>query len=268
MNLLEAALSYATRGWRLFPVGDDKHPLIKNWPLCASTDPATIEEWWKHWPGALIGTPTGERFVVLDVDVKSATAYGPDTLAELCPILPDTPIAHTRSGGFHLYFAPPKGELRNTNGGRGRGIGPGLDWRGTGGFVIIPPSGGYWWDPSCNLDIAAFAPVPTELLPHAPTPCTTTRPVRSVSGLSPYAEAALDSAVERILHAANGEQEVTLHYEAYSIGRLAGAGAVPAGFARDVLQWASHRLPNHDPRRPWRPSEAQEKVDRAFALGQ
>jgi hypothetical protein len=32
-------------------------------------------------------------------------------------------------------------EIRNTGGARGRGIGPGLDWQGAGGYVIVPSPG-------------------------------------------------------------------------------------------------------------------------------
>jgi hypothetical protein len=43
-------------------------------------------------------------------------------------ILPETPMAHTASGGLHLYFAPPEAvEIACTEGERGKGIGPGLD---------------------------------------------------------------------------------------------------------------------------------------------
>jgi hypothetical protein len=101
-----------------------------------------------------------------------------DTLADLgFAILPDTPMVHTASGGLHLYFEPPASpEIRNTGGARGRGIGPGLDWRGEGGFVIVPSSGnGYCWDPQWNPETAALAPVPTALLPRKPERRSTAR---------------------------------------------------------------------------------------------
>ena len=126
-------------------------PLTEHGFRDASIDPAVITAWWTRWPKALIGIPTGydSGFVVLDVDVKHADRNGFDTLADLdCAILPDTPMTHTASGGLHLYFHPPAApEIRNTEGEKGRGIGRGLDWRGTGGYVIVPsPNSGYWWD--------------------------------------------------------------------------------------------------------------------------
>jgi hypothetical protein len=91
--------------------------------------------------------------------------------------------------------------------------------------------------------------------------------VRPVKGLSPYAEAALDKAGRAILAAPAGSQEATLNGECFAIGTLAGAGGVPAGFARDVLQLAASRIVSYDPRRPWRASELRAKVDSAFDAG-
>ena len=207
---------------------------------------------------------------VLDVDVKyPATAYGFDSLAELgFAVLPDTPMTHTASGGLHLWFDPGGREIPNTQGAKGRGIGPGLDWRGEGGFVILPsPDSGYCWDPRLNLDTLALAPIPPVLLPREPQRQSSGRPLRPATGLSPYAEAALDSACRRIVEAPPGEQEATLNGEAFAIGTLAGAGGIPGDFARRALIWAARRIPDYDRRRPWRGDEIERKVARAFAAG-
>jgi hypothetical protein len=208
---------------------------------------------------------------VLDIDIKRRAANGFDTLDELgFAILPVTPMAHTVSGGLHLYFSLPDGvDIRNTEGARGRGIGPGLDWRGGGGYLIVPsPGSGYSWDPHCNLDTVPLAPMPAALLPREPEPRTQTgQPVRPAAGLSPYGEAALDSACRRILVAPAGEQEGTLNAEAFAIGTLAGAGAVPVEFARSVLLWAARQIPDYDHRRPWRAHEIEAKVAHAFDGG-
>src|SRR3954471_617174 len=177
-------------------------------------------------------------------------------------------MVHTASGGLHLYLAIPPGGLRNTGGARGRGIGPGLDWRGNGGYVIAPsPGSGYRWDPHWNLSTIALAEVPPALLPREPEGVASTKPVRPATGLSPYAEAALDSACRRIITAPAGEQEATFNGECFAIGTLAGAGAIPAEFARRALAWAAHQMPSHDRRRPWIGSEVDRKVERALAEG-
>jgi hypothetical protein len=272
-----AALKYAARfTWPVFPCRWEgigrKRPLIAGGFREASTESNQIEQWWRKWPLALIGLATGRRsgIVVLDVDRKGGVD-GFDTLDALgAAVLPVTPLAHTASGGLHLYFRAPDHEIRNTAGPRGRGLGAGLDIRGDGGYVIAPsPNSGYWWDPACHLGNTPFAPLPGWAAPHesvAPAKAMTVR-CRPVTGLSPYAEAALDSAVRRIIAAPDGEQEATLNGEAFAIGTLSGAGGIPANFARDVLIWAAGRLISHDPRRPWRADEAARKIERAFEAG-
>jgi hypothetical protein len=276
-SALEAASMYAERlAWRVFPCQWEgttrKRPLISGGFRGASTERGQIERWWRRWPLALIGLPTGRpsSVVVLDVDRKGGV-NGFDTLDELgAAILPVTPMAHTASGGLHLYFRAPEREIRNTAGARGRGLGPGLDIRGDGGYVILAvPGSGYRWDPICHLGNTPIAPLPAWAAPRkivAPGLIKDASRPR-VRGLSPYAEAALDTAVRRIIGADNGEQEATLNGEAFAIGMLAGADGIPPDFARDVLIWAAEQLVSYDPRRPWRARQAQAKAERAFAAG-
>jgi putative DNA primase/helicase len=273
---IEAALGYAERGWPVFPChgrGDrEKQPLTHHGFRDASTNPGVVETWWSRWRDALIGSPTGKvtGVVVLDVDVKRHEANGFDSLANLGhAILPDTPMAHTPSGGLHLYFRQPDNlEIRNTTGSRGQGIGPGLDWRGEGGYVIVPsPRSGYHWDPHYNIDTTALEAVPVTLLPRSPEKPASTRPIRPAIGLSPYAEAALDSACRRIITAPAGEQELTLNGECFATGTLAGGGMIPPEFARRVLIWAARQIPDYNHQRPWRHQEIEARVNRAFDDG-
>ena len=52
-----------------------------------------------------------------------------------------------------------------------------------------------------------------------------------------------------------------------SFGTLAGAGAIPSGFAFRTLLWAAGKMSSYDPRRPWTSSEIENKVARAFNDG-
>ena len=58
---LIAALRYASRGWPVFPVKENKAPYTQRGSRDATTDEATICEWWKRWPSALVSIVTGER---------------------------------------------------------------------------------------------------------------------------------------------------------------------------------------------------------------
>ena len=142
---LDHALAYARRGWRVVPIPPgEKFPRgITAWQTEGSTDEAKITHWWTKAPDHGIGIVTGATsgLWVLDVDVADGKT-GDDTLAELCDAyspLPDTYEVITGSGGRHLYFAWPTDGQIVTNSASGR-LGPGLDVRGEGGFVVAPPS--------------------------------------------------------------------------------------------------------------------------------
>jgi hypothetical protein len=274
MTALATALALGARDvFPCIPRGPGrKHPLTRNGFYDASNNLEVIAGWWQRWTDALIGIATGAAsgFVVLDVDVKYADRYGLDTLDALgFGVLPETPMAHTASGGLHLYFALPTDvEIGCTEGDKGRGIGRGLDWRGTGGYVIAPsPGSGYSWDPYWNFDSIPLAEVPPALLPREVDRLSTSMPVKPEVGLSRYAETALDRACRQIIAAPPGQQETTLNAQCFALGTLAGAGAIPPDFARRVLIWTACQIPNYDSRRPWRAREIQQKVERAFADG-
>jgi hypothetical protein len=262
---LATALDYARRGRRVFPCRDKSTPRVK-WREAATTHEQTIVGWWSRWPCDVIGTPTGENDVVLDADPPA----GLDVLAELgWPFWFETPTVHTPRGGLHAHLAIPVGNIRNTTGGNGRGIGINLDWRGLGGYVILPsPGSDYTWDPHLGPDLP-LSEVPAELLPREPvrTEKSSCRPVHAERGLDAYGEGALDAACRAILAASNGEQEATLNAEAFAIGTLAGAGGIPIVFARDTLKWAAAKLVSYDRQRPWHSSETEGKAARAFDAG-
>ncbi len=139
-DICDSALRYAGRGWHVLPVqSGSKVPLIPDWPNCATTDPSTIRIWWdQKFPGAGVGVVTGppSGLVVLDIDGRR----GEDTLAALEQQhgkLPLTHAVHTGGGGRHLYFAYSADQLVRSSAGV---LGPGLDVRAGGGFVVAPPS--------------------------------------------------------------------------------------------------------------------------------
>ena len=272
MTALDQALAYASDGLPIFPCRERepsrKCPYTGHGFLDARCDRATVESWWRQSPGALIGMPTGRASgrVVLDIDVKRPEANGFDSLADLGITLPQAPMVHTASGGLHIYFAAPVRELRNSAG----LIGPGLDVRGEGGYVILPsPGSGYDWDPIYGPD-TPLATAPEWLWPVRPSRPAYhgTVPIPQCDGaLTRYGEAAIEAACNAIFRAPTGEQERTLNAECFSIGTLAGAGAVPEGIALRALLKAANAMPDYDPRLPWRAEEVDYKVRRAFNAG-
>lgn len=171
-NLLIAALQYASMGWPVFPLNHithngicschnlkcnapGKHPVTQNGLRDATTDPATIQQWWKLNPNANIGLLTGAQpgFIVLDIDPRHG---GDDTLLDLEAAegkLPATLESLTGGGGRHIFFKHPGGYVSNDQ--RGVTFGPGIDIRADGGYIVAPPSNhisgkNYLWEVSCD----------------------------------------------------------------------------------------------------------------------
>jgi hypothetical protein len=162
--VLKYALALACRDLAIFPCAPrGKVPVTANGCLDATTDSAVIERWWQQYPEANIGIATGARSHIFVVDID-----GIDAEAELTKLearhgaLPATVEALT-GDGRHVYFAWPDWAVIPNSVGK---LGPGLDVRGKGGYVLAPPSvhpsgRRYCW----SVDSAkAFAPAPEWLL--------------------------------------------------------------------------------------------------------
>lgn len=140
--ILATALKYATMGWSVFPCKrGQKVPLTKNGCKAATTEQNQIRDWWTRWPNANIGIATGKAsgLIVVDVDIKGDINGSASFTALLNAhdALPGTLQVQTPSGGWHLYFTLPDGlELKNSV----SKLGPGLDVRAEGGYVVAPPS--------------------------------------------------------------------------------------------------------------------------------
>lgn len=141
LPLAVAAARFAQAGVPLFPcIPGGKRPLVEHGFHDASTDPAQVGAWWRRWPAANIGVPTGQAsgFVVVDVDVHGPVdgraGFGRAAAAGLTggwELLVRTP-----TGGVHAYYpAMPGTEQRSWQAGRA-----GVDFRGDGGYIIVPPS--------------------------------------------------------------------------------------------------------------------------------
>ena len=179
---LDAALCYAARGWpvlALHTVLQDgsctcngrarcsagKHPRWNRGLNEATLDPDRIRAWGRRWEQSNIGIRTGavSGLVVLDIDPRHGGDQTLQSLEQIHGPLEHTVECLTGGGGRHLYFAHPGGKVPNSSG----RLGPGLDVRGDGGYVVAPPSihprGYYQWKVSPK-DVAELAPTPSWLL--------------------------------------------------------------------------------------------------------
>src|SRR5262249_38798879 len=148
MSNLEHALAYARLGWPVFPVKITKRPYTTHGFKDASLDEEQIKAWWKSWPFAGIGCSTGQvsGFWVLDIDPRHGGDLSLETLIQAYGVLPDTRESRTGGGGRHLYFRWPSDRAPRNK----QSIEPGIDTRGDGGYVVLPPSrhhkgGAYAW---------------------------------------------------------------------------------------------------------------------------
>jgi hypothetical protein len=245
---VDAALDYAARGWPVFPChsihagactchraecsSPGKHPRIGGGLTAATTDPDTIQRWWQRWPTANVairtGTPSG--LVVVDIDPDHGGATTLRQLVRQHGELPPGPTVRTGSGGTHLYFAHPGERVRNSVG----ALGPGIDIRGDGGYIISPPSthassATYQWErgdlelqtpPNWLLESTRESPR-RDQIPH--------EPVRIDHAISAWARAALEDEAARVRGARLGTRNDTLNRAAFSLGQIVGAGLLDAG---------------------------------------
>ena len=144
-KLMEAALGYVRRGWKVIPLhtwqgskcscnkadceSEGKHPRMA-WKENATIDEGQIQEWWHKWPEANVGIVTGAEsgLVVIDLDGPK----GKESFLRLSKennYTCDTMVSKT-GNGYHLYFKHTGTDIRNS----ARSVADGVDVRGEGGY--------------------------------------------------------------------------------------------------------------------------------------
>ena len=139
--LPEAAARLAAAGVPVFPcVPGEKRPLVRRGFHDATAEPVQVSEWWRRWPAANIGIPTGtiSGVEVVDVDVHATGTGFPafrnahrEGLATGWAALVRTP-----SGGVHAYYPADPDRSQSS----WQAAGAHVDFRGDGGYIIAPPS--------------------------------------------------------------------------------------------------------------------------------
>lgn len=261
-----AALNLAARGFRVFPVAPNgKTPLVRDWPNAATRDTSKIETWWEQHPGANVGVLAGRfkdgALVVIDLDRKN----GKDGVAAFEQLardnganIPETLSATTPSGGKHLFFVAAE-----SYGNSAGALGPGIDVRGVGGYVVgsgsvIGEQRYAWDDPETPI-----APCPgwlaALLKPRAPT-----APRTVVASTDLDLEANVARAVEYLRTVAplavegSGGDHTT-----YAVACRVKDLGVSEGACLDLLleRWNARCSP------PWAADELAAKVRNAYAYG-
>lgn len=159
--ILPAALRYAACGWQVLPCLEQdgkqagKHAKapyysralkLTHGAKSASSNRELIRQWWKEWPGALIGLAIPRHLAVVDIDPRNGgtlealeAAIG-EKLTR-CPMV----VSGRGDGGCHLYYQRPArlegfiplfGQVICDD---GTAL-PGVDVKTAGGYCIAPPS--------------------------------------------------------------------------------------------------------------------------------
>jgi hypothetical protein len=168
-GLIEAAIDFAKAGCFIFPAkfaakqkrSHTSAEKSNGNPWGYTRDPDEIHQYWKRWPRAAIGLPTGVVNGLFVVDVDTLVGHDHDGRESLIKLeikygsLPRTRMAESPTGSRHYYYKQPLGVRIPCNASK---LGPGIDVRGDGGFVMAPPSdrpkrGRYAW--INHVDIAA-----------------------------------------------------------------------------------------------------------------
>ena len=272
-QLLEHALAYAEAGWPVFPLRPGtKRPATPNhtaehcdqsdhrcwnghtgWEPRATLNPDRITRAWQMRPYG-IGIACGPAgLIVVDLDTaKGPAPSGSETLAQVQHAhglkLPATWTIATPSGGRHLYYRQPdRQRLGNTVG----KIGPGIDTRAHGGYVVAPPTataaGSYWLvddhPPAPDLPpwfAELLAPTPRCERPGSSMPSRAT--VRRLDGNrrnNRYVAGAVASEQQRIAAAPEGQRNHTLFTASIAIGQLVGAQVLDRTVAEQLLAKAA-----------------------------
>lgn len=227
-ELLDAAVSYASRSWAVFPCRpSDKTPATKHGVKDATTDLAQIRQWWTKSDyniGIACGAPGP---TVLDIDDLASARW---VLATLKNSHAPT-VATTR--GQHLYF---RGLDQSTI-----ALGYG-ELRGHGSYVVAPPS----IHPSGKL--YTWLDPPNGDLPTVPGTITADRQVagagdRPVRESVPHGERhshLKDLAVRLVRSGITDAPGIERALVAEYIAVCDKKPAAKAGYFAEIAKWAAH----------------------------
>ena len=251
--LEEAALGYARRGWRVFPLAPGrKVPLIRKEQGghgChdGTTNLEQVTHWWRATPRANIGIATGRasNLFVLDIDPDHDGPASFAALEDQFERLPQTFTVRTGSGGLHLYYCFPQdipaGATLTISQGL-HGLFRGLDSRGEGGYVAAPPSvhpSGALYEVADPRHPAEMPPWLVMLLIRMPVvvarPTTHSRPVVLPRSNRPL----IDTIVERTVQLAG---EGSRNWHGYVLSRILHDKGISRSEAEAALRHYARRV--------------------------
>lgn len=258
-DMLEHARALARHGLHVFPLREGgKLPAIKAYPSLATQDVQQIEEWWARWPAANIGVSTSQGLLVVDVDRKDGKRGEQSIVAlELEGYeLPETLTQTTASGGQHLIYSVPEAVKQGTE-----VLGPGLDIRSSGGYVV--GAGSVIDGRAYTSNEAPIVPAPQWLVERCGQ-----APERDPRHLEPVCELDTEETKAKARYYLENEAELAVegaggNSATYRVAAHLKDMGLTADTARDLMfdHWNERCSP------PWHYDDLQEPVDNAYRYG-
>lgn len=256
-EVLALALRVAALGWHVHPTyatgPKAKQPRTRGWPTAATTDPRKVTNWYESFRGEPEGCAFGvacgaaSGVFVVDVDTDGAPANDAwDALVAVNDPLPATTVARTGSGGVHLYFKYPKGDVVGNS---RSSVAKKVDVRGDGGHIVLPPSPhpsgqAYEW-------LAAPWEVPPAEAPAWLLKLVTKKTQKRYKDVAEVWEP--------------GEQEETLFHHGHEWGMTGGSLDVITNVV--LTKWKDGSIPNKEGAEPWTEEALKAKVKRGWETG-
>lgn len=222
-----------------------KHPRTRRGVHDATNDPNQINRWWPPTSLFNIGIATGSKSGVFVVDVDGDE--GRATLADLMrghkPI--DDISKVTTGRGEHIYFRCDGLRVSNSQ------LGPGIDLRGEGGYVVGPgslhASGaayrlGHWGQIRPKFRPAKAPECLLQAIHLQTTPSMAGYREHAVEERPYYGEAALEGEVAKVCGARPGTRNNTLNTAAYKLGQLISSGGLNIMAVSDRLAAAAQQI--------------------------
>lgn len=247
--LIEHALKYANYGWHVFPIRG-KRPLVE-WRDASTADPEQVRALFESHPDATgIGLDCGKSsLVVIDVDDWDGFS---DLTARLDAI-PPTATTTTGGGGMHLLFHASDVRVRNS----ASKLAKGVDVRGDGGYIVLPPSAHDSGDVYAWSSRTAPAPLPGDLLRMLTPPPPSAPVVTSTAGQDRWGEQVLAAEVGRMAMASEGTRNQTLYEAALKVLSAVKGGHIDRTRAEQALLTAGMQagLDEHESHRTIRSAD-------------
>ena len=254
-------VAYLNLGWHVLPLrSHGKEPLTRHGVNDASSDPVRVAYWTERYPGCNWGVDTGRSaLLVVDLDGDQGRRTWEELVRQHGPVVTLTSL--TGSGGRHIFFLDPTGKGRSTT----RRVGAGIDTRGRGGYVVLPPSihpsgqtyGWVRWP-------AEPVEVPAWLLERSSPPSIRYDPPSTdhpqVDEATAWGAACLTGILRRLSTAEKGTRHSLTLWAAMRAGQLHARGHLPDS-ARDAVEELALRLHADEPR------DARRAVRDGWAFG-